>query len=156
MSVGPWAGLLGERSATMPAASSSGSSWARLPLIAARWVTNMCAELAFVASRRRHTRCDCDWSSDVCSSDLRRRLGRLTRAAPGGPEHEARDDERRPNETERPKGRFDPRVEQHPDDAGGNRGEDQEPRVAHVLTPPAEDAQRELHQAPAVDHQPCA
>src|SRR5256886_9670975 len=24
----------------------------------------------FVASRRRHTRFDCDWSSDVCSSDL--------------------------------------------------------------------------------------
>src|SRR5688572_1785384 len=25
-----------------------------------------------VSSRRRHTRFDCDWSSDVCSSDLRR------------------------------------------------------------------------------------
>src|SRR2546430_9809636 len=25
----------------------------------------------FVSSRRRHTRFDCDWSSDVCSSDLR-------------------------------------------------------------------------------------
>src|SRR2546430_12665134 len=24
----------------------------------------------FFASRRRHTRFDCDWSSDVCSSDL--------------------------------------------------------------------------------------
>src|SRR6202051_4596688 len=24
----------------------------------------------FCASRRRHTRCSCDWSSDVCSSDL--------------------------------------------------------------------------------------
>src|SRR5256886_13590232 len=24
----------------------------------------------FYASRRRHTRFDCDWSSDVCSSDL--------------------------------------------------------------------------------------
>src|SRR2546430_1727680 len=24
----------------------------------------------FVSSRRRHTRFDCDWSSDVCSSDL--------------------------------------------------------------------------------------
>src|SRR2546427_11126908 len=24
----------------------------------------------FFASRRRHTRLDCDWSSDVCSSDL--------------------------------------------------------------------------------------
>src|SRR5256886_6394873 len=26
----------------------------------------------FVASRRRHTRFGCDWSSDVCSSDLGR------------------------------------------------------------------------------------
>src|SRR2546430_13395200 len=25
------------------------------------------------SSRRRHTRFDCDWSSDVCSSDLRHR-----------------------------------------------------------------------------------
>src|SRR2546430_7132131 len=33
----------------------------------------------FFSSRRRHTRFDCDWSSDVCSSDLaigRRLLGR--------------------------------------------------------------------------------
>src|SRR2546430_12811850 len=28
----------------------------------------------FFSSRRRHTRFDCDWSSDVCSSDLRSRL----------------------------------------------------------------------------------
>src|SRR2546430_3497000 len=27
----------------------------------------------FFSSRRRHTRFDCDWSSDVCSSDLRHR-----------------------------------------------------------------------------------
>src|SRR6516164_10096407 len=26
--------------------------------------------LFFFSSRRRHTRCNCDWSSDVCSSDL--------------------------------------------------------------------------------------
>src|SRR2546430_7002168 len=26
--------------------------------------------LFFLSSRRRHTRFDCDWSSDVCSSDL--------------------------------------------------------------------------------------
>src|SRR5256886_12888512 len=31
----------------------------------------------FFSSRRRHTRFDCDWSSDVCSSDL----------APGGVLH---------------------------------------------------------------------
>src|SRR2546430_9616919 len=35
----------------------------------------------FFSSRRRHTRFDCDWSSDVCSSDLgpgvdQRRLGK--------------------------------------------------------------------------------
>src|SRR6476661_8847992 len=28
----------------------------------------------FFSSRRRHTRFKCDWSSDVCSSDLRRRM----------------------------------------------------------------------------------
>src|SRR2546430_10732819 len=27
----------------------------------------------FFSSRRRHTRFDCDWSSDVCSSDLSKR-----------------------------------------------------------------------------------
>src|SRR2546430_10078053 len=27
--------------------------------------------LLFFSSRRRHTRFDCDWSSDVCSSDLK-------------------------------------------------------------------------------------
>src|SRR2546430_7319220 len=32
------------------------------------------AVLFFFSSRRRHTRFDCDWSSDVCSSDLRRLL----------------------------------------------------------------------------------
>src|SRR5256886_1686692 len=26
--------------------------------------------MCFFSSRRRHTRFDCDWSSDVCSSDL--------------------------------------------------------------------------------------
>src|SRR2546430_12328269 len=30
----------------------------------------MCIQLFFFSSRRRHTRFDCDWSSDVCSSDL--------------------------------------------------------------------------------------
>src|SRR3972149_3021416 len=28
----------------------------------------------FPSSRRRHTRFDCDWSSDVCSSDLTREV----------------------------------------------------------------------------------
>src|SRR5256886_9045419 len=31
----------------------------------------------FFSSRRRHTRFDCDWSSDVCSSDLRYDLWKL-------------------------------------------------------------------------------
>src|SRR2546430_7807479 len=30
----------------------------------------VCFSFFFFSSRRRHTRFDCDWSSDVCSSDL--------------------------------------------------------------------------------------
>src|SRR6266481_6145030 len=30
----------------------------------------------FFSSRRRHTRWNCDWSSDVCSSDLGEHVGR--------------------------------------------------------------------------------
>src|SRR2546430_3403706 len=30
----------------------------------------VCWTFFFFSSRRRHTRFDCDWSSDVCSSDL--------------------------------------------------------------------------------------
>src|SRR2546430_13388800 len=51
----------------------------------------------FFASRRRHTRFDCDWSSDVCSSDLRvarELVGGLHRRAParpGGQAPEAQD-----------------------------------------------------------------
>src|SRR2546427_13055569 len=37
----------------------------------------------FFSSRRRHTRFDCDWSSDVCSSDLRNRVQALKIAAYG-------------------------------------------------------------------------
>src|SRR2546430_10749794 len=33
----------------------------------------------FFSSRRRHTRFDCDWSSDVCSSDLQSKIN-LNRA----------------------------------------------------------------------------
>src|SRR3989475_4431530 len=43
--------------------------------------------LFFFSSRRRHTRFDCDWSSDVCSSDLDPRAalgaGSLRIAVPG-------------------------------------------------------------------------
>src|SRR5256886_6685662 len=37
----------------------------------------MVARYFFFSSRRRHTRFDCDWSSDVCSSDLRTRPRQL-------------------------------------------------------------------------------
>src|SRR2546430_12441791 len=43
-------------------------------MISAGWVPSRedftCWLLFFFSSRRRHTRFDCDWSSDVCSSDL--------------------------------------------------------------------------------------
>src|SRR2546430_8090111 len=35
-------------------------------------VLRMTSLFFFFSSRRRHTRFDCDWSSDVCSSDLNR------------------------------------------------------------------------------------
>src|SRR6267143_3974003 len=39
----------------------------------------------FFSSRRRHTRWNCDWSSDVCSSDLSREyFERALRVSPGG------------------------------------------------------------------------
>src|SRR5690242_21076763 len=37
----------------------------------------------FFSSRRRHTRLTCDWSSDVCSSDLAGRLPALPGAVRG-------------------------------------------------------------------------
>src|SRR2546430_3690236 len=39
----------------------------------------------FFSSRRRHTRFDCDWSSDVCSSDLPRTADSLAPASPSRP-----------------------------------------------------------------------
>src|SRR2546429_5646681 len=39
--------------------------------------------LFFFSSRRRHTRCSRDWSSDVCSSDLAKPSG-LVWVPPGG------------------------------------------------------------------------
>src|SRR2546427_2749300 len=41
-----------------------GSSWCRCS-----WTWSVLV-FFFFSSRRRHTRFDCDWSSDVCSSDL--------------------------------------------------------------------------------------
>src|SRR5688572_11602768 len=34
------------------------------------WASGSASPVLFLSSRRRHTRFDCDWSSDVCSSDL--------------------------------------------------------------------------------------
>src|SRR5207237_5973379 len=49
----------------------------------------------FFSSRRRHTRFKCDWSSDVCSSDLRRRLDEILAKHTGQDlEKVARDTER--------------------------------------------------------------
>src|SRR2546430_8367858 len=36
--------------------------------------SNIVRFVFFFSSRRRHTRFDCDWSSDVCSSDLAPKL----------------------------------------------------------------------------------
>src|SRR5688572_33128973 len=45
----------------------------------------------FFSSRRRHTRFDCDWSSDVCSSDLGRGQKQKRRELPGqDPAHRLR------------------------------------------------------------------
>src|SRR6267143_5269719 len=41
----------------------------------------------FFSSRRRHTRWNCDWSSDVCSSDLGL-AARVPRGEHGAQEHE--------------------------------------------------------------------
>src|SRR5688572_32524604 len=46
---------------------SNASRSCRRPILTSR---NPCSSF-FFSSRRRHTRFDCDWSSDVCSSDLR-------------------------------------------------------------------------------------
>src|SRR2546427_10146166 len=49
--------------------------------------TCVCVFFFFFSSRRRHTRFDCDWSSDVCSSDLagvRPPLARRALAESGG------------------------------------------------------------------------
>src|SRR3989449_4815487 len=38
----------------------------------------------FFSSRRRHTRCSRDWSSDVCSSDLRKKLSPIVELESAG------------------------------------------------------------------------
>src|SRR4051812_49542686 len=39
-------------------------------MVRACTLTSVCLFFFFFSSRRRHTRLTCDWSSDVCSSDL--------------------------------------------------------------------------------------
>src|SRR2546430_9122742 len=58
---------------------------------ATRWTKDQ-DDFFFFSSRRRHTRFDCDWSSDVCSSDLVsprstscRAMSRLSIQAKAGP-----------------------------------------------------------------------
>src|SRR2546430_12447756 len=48
----------------------------RIALLEVQW-------FFFFSSRRRHTRFDCDWSSDVCSSDLDE-IVHWTDPGPGG------------------------------------------------------------------------
>src|SRR2546430_7185000 len=53
----------------------------RMALVCGLWLVLLVGVLFFFSSRRRHTRFDCDWSSDVCSSDL---VGVRVRAARDG------------------------------------------------------------------------
>src|SRR5256885_9768832 len=55
----------------------------RLPLIKYSMIMLVFLMLFFFSSRRRHTRLQGDWSSDVCSSDLARVLGGLRRPDQG-------------------------------------------------------------------------
>src|SRR2546429_6948811 len=47
-----------------------------------RW-SRMSVSCFFFSSRRRHTRCSRDWSSDVCSSDLDWKFDRVSLGYPG-------------------------------------------------------------------------
>src|SRR5256886_5857908 len=48
--------------------SNSRVAFRFLPIVG--YITATRSLIFFFSSRRRHTRFDCDWSSDVCSSDL--------------------------------------------------------------------------------------
>src|SRR2546429_3615185 len=60
-------------------------TWVASPdadIIALLWSPDMLLDrflFFFFSSRRRHTRCSRDWSSDVCSSDLNATLSRYRR-----------------------------------------------------------------------------
>src|SRR5689334_23658718 len=47
------------------------STWKYRSKGTSRFLSVVCSFFFFFSSRRRHTRWNCDWSSDVCSSDLR-------------------------------------------------------------------------------------
>src|SRR3989442_3779431 len=47
------------------------------------WICCAGCVVLFFSSRRRHTRCGRDWSSDVCSSDLLEAHGPAARAGVG-------------------------------------------------------------------------
>src|SRR3989454_2403758 len=72
----------------------------------------------FFSSRRRHTRLQGDWSSDVCSSDLQRDRVRndLELEVDGGDRNERRQEGRRHDEARR-------RAEQNGREAGRGRVE---------------------------------
>src|SRR2546430_7799456 len=56
-----------------------------------RETLSSCSHVFFFSSRRRHTRFDCDWSSDVCSSDLtaqRKAIDRIRREGKRDGKHE--------------------------------------------------------------------
>src|SRR2546430_7354249 len=54
--------------------------------------------LFFFSSRRRHTRFDCDWSSDVCSSDLKENQEHIRKVAEAAKELAKRETEERSEE----------------------------------------------------------
>src|SRR2546429_4815923 len=61
------------RSTTSPGTfSATCGSARRSTCLSVRTTGTRLAWLFFFSSRRRHTRCSRDWSSDVCSSDLER------------------------------------------------------------------------------------
>src|SRR2546430_13510689 len=84
----------------------------------------------FFSSRRRHTRFDCDWSSDVCSSDLdkaqdQKRLRELNReaeeildAAPESSEGEVNSEVLDISSTDSPEGSPNRPSEESPDTLG--------------------------------------
>src|SRR5688572_4297559 len=99
----------------------------------------------FFSSRRRHTRFDCDWSSDVCSSDLGRELALHghrhpgVRATQGRHAHDSAGAQHRrggaPAAAGRGRSRAPYLVErQHPHGQGGERGvSDLERRFEEII-----------------------